>query len=104
MTVAFLKAHPGVYVDMSPAMADTRAPARYQAALRAFRDAELLDRIMLGTDGTAVRDVIAVTAGMDFLTEPQKRGIYYDNAARFYRLDGTGVAGRARAVMKRPFR
>jgi uncharacterized protein len=85
-TVAFVKAHPNVYVDMSPAMAVN--PVRYEAALRAFLAAGIIDRVMLGTDGTDVMRVLANTESMSFLTDAQRRGIYYDNAARFFRITG----------------
>lgn len=93
-TLAFVKAHPNVYVDMSPHMAWLDKPEAYEAALRAFLDGGIVDRIMLGSDGEPIRNIIELTEAMAFLSDEQKRGIYYDNAARFFRLDPARSARR----------
>jgi hypothetical protein len=46
------------------------------------------DRIMFGSDypGT-IRENIEIVYQLDWLTDNQKRAIYYDNAATFLNLD-----------------
>ena len=45
------------------------------------------NRVMFGSDFTGtIRDNIEVIYGLDWLSDEQKRDIYYNNAARFLRL------------------
>jgi GNAT superfamily N-acetyltransferase len=48
--------------------------------------------IMLGSDDQAYTAIIERIEGAPFLTDRQRRGIYYDNAARFLRLDRATIA------------
>lgn len=85
-TIALMKAHPGVYADIS--VVDSRPPEqRYAMVMRAYRDAGLLDRIMFGSDNEPYARIIARTDSLSFLTAAERRGIYCENAARFLRLD-----------------
>lgn len=90
-TVALMRAHPGVYADMS-VLNSVGPRGLHDASLRRLLDAGLVDRIMLGTDDQAYSAVIERIEGADFLTRDQRRGIYYDNAARFLRLDRARIA------------
>ena len=57
------------------------------SALRAYKEAGLIDRVVFGSDYFgAVRTSINVIEAATFLTEGDKRAIYYDNAAKFLRL------------------
>src|SRR5690606_30245700 len=85
-TIAILRAYPNVYVDFSVLNSIFDAEA-HEAALRRFIAEGLADRIMFATDNMPADQIIARLEGFDFLTEEQRRGIYYDNAARFLRLD-----------------
>ncbi len=88
-TKAILTIYPQVYVDV--AVINWAIPrAEFHSYLRALIDAGFADRIMFGSDQMVWPDafVLAIQGieTADFLTEKQKRAIYYDNAARFLRL------------------
>jgi predicted TIM-barrel fold metal-dependent hydrolase len=88
--VALMWAHPQVYVDT--AVINWAVPRKeFHAYLRRLVDAGFGKRIMFGSDqmvwpeaiGMAVEGIESAT----FLTEAQKRDIFYNNAVRFFRLD-----------------
>ena len=88
--VALMWAHPQVYVDT--AVINWAVPRKeFHAYLRRLVDAGFGKRIMFGSDqmvwpeaiGMAVEGIESAT----FLTEGQKRDIFYNNAVRFFRLD-----------------
>lgn len=90
-TVALMRDYPTVYVDMS--VLNSLGPrGLHDASLRRLVNAGLADRIVLGSDDQDYAPIIERIEGATFLTQAQRRGIYYDNAARFLRLDQTTIA------------
>ena len=87
---ALMFTHPQVYVDVGIIAFIEPRPAFY-AFLKELVDAGFGDRIMFGSDqmiwpgviGPAIRSIEEAP----FLSEKQKRDIFYNNAARFLRLD-----------------
>ncbi len=88
-----------VYVDLS--MINYNVPREdFHAYLRGLVKAGLADRLMYGSDvggGANAADHmqrgIDAIQSADFLTPEQKRGIFYDNAARFFRLSTAEKVG-----------
>jgi len=90
-TIALMRDFPNVHADMS--VLNSVGPRElHDASLRRLVDAGLADRILLGSDDQAYAPIIERIEGAVFLTPAQRRGIYYDNAARFLRLDATTIA------------
>jgi predicted TIM-barrel fold metal-dependent hydrolase len=88
--VAALYAHPQLYVDTG--IIDYAFPHKeFYAYLQRLIDAGFENRIMFGSDEMVWPD--ALSAAIDTvnadpaLTQQQKRDIFYNNAARFLRLD-----------------
>lgn len=74
---------PNVYADMS-ILNSVMPEALHRRLLKSFIDAELEDRLMLGTDNmplTAIRDRLE---SFEFLSDQQRRKIMHENAARFF--------------------
>ncbi|MCM8556320.1 amidohydrolase family protein [Sphingomicrobium sediminis] len=93
--MAMLKAHPQLYVDI--AAQNWMTPrAEFHFQLKRLVDAGFGKRIMYGSDSLWYPDVIPVAIETiekaDFLTEAQKRDIFYNNAARFLRLSEEDIA------------
>lgn len=87
--LAVLYAHPQVYVDVGIIVYNQPRPAFYRY-LQAIIDAGFGSRVMFGSDqmvwpGTIER-AITVIEEAPFLSAAQKRDIFYNNAARFLRL------------------
>ena len=84
-----LMLYPNVYADTGAIDWLLPRPA-FHDYLRALVNAGFGKRIMFGSDNMFWPDSIGLAiAGIeaaDFLTEDQKRDIFYNNAARFYRL------------------
>lgn len=90
-TVALMRDFPNVYADMS--VLNSVGPRElHDSSLRALVEAGFADRIVLGSDDQAYAPIIERIEGAPFLTPTQRRGIYYDNAARLLRLDSALVA------------
>jgi len=90
-TVALMRDYPNVYADMS--VLNSVGPRElHDASLRRLIDAGFADRIMLGSDDQDLALVIERLERATFLTARQRRGIYYDNAARFLRFDAATIA------------
>jgi uncharacterized protein len=93
--IAMLQAHPQLYVDIGGNQW-LYPPAYFYAQLQKFIDAGFGQRIMYGSDNMAWPGVIdyaiSVIEDAPFLTDEQKRDIFYNNAARFLRLSGEEVA------------
>lgn len=94
-TLALLYAHPQVYVDTGVIVYTQPRPAFYRY-LQALMDAGFGKRIMFGSDQmvwpeTMDRAVDVIEAA-PFLSPEQKRDIFYNNAARFLRLDDSTQA------------
>lgn len=89
-TIALLHAHPQAYVDI--ALINWYVPrAAFHRYLEALVDAGFGKRIMYGSDSgvwpEAIRLSIEAVESAEFLNEAQKRDIFFNNAARFLRLD-----------------
>ncbi|HEY0592651.1 MAG TPA: amidohydrolase family protein, partial [Thermoanaerobaculia bacterium] len=88
-TIGILQIYPQVYVDI--AVIDWLQPREeFYAYLKALIRAGFEDRIMFGSDQMVWPDGIGLAIdaieSADFLTEKQKRDIFYNNAARFLKL------------------
>lgn len=98
--IALLKAHPNVYLDVSPLY--LYAPAATYGYLKQLVDAGLADRIMFGTDySLRLAEHIAFIDEAPFLTAQQKSDIFFNNAARFLRLSADDIS-RVRTSAQRP--
>jgi uncharacterized protein len=93
--LALLHAHPQVYVDISAIVA-TEPRAAFYLYLQRIVEAGFGDRIMFGTDqGVWPQLIEAAIRSIEeapFLSEAQKRDIFYNNAARFLRLSDEQIA------------
>jgi uncharacterized protein len=88
--IALMWAHPQVYVDV--AVIDWALPrAEFHSYLRRLVEAGFGQRIMFGSDQMVWPDAIGrAIEGVEsaaFLSTQQKRDIFYNNAARFLRLN-----------------
>jgi predicted TIM-barrel fold metal-dependent hydrolase len=87
--LAVLYAHPQVYVDIGIIVYNQPHAAFYRY-LQAIVDAGFGNRVMFGSDQMvwpgAIERAISVIDQAAFLTDQQKRDIFYNNAARFLRL------------------
>jgi predicted TIM-barrel fold metal-dependent hydrolase len=87
--LAVLYAHPQVYVDVG-VIVYTQPRAAFYRYLRGIVEAGFGNRVMFGSDQMvwpeAIERSIAVIEAAPFLSEGQKRDIFYHNAARFLRL------------------
>jgi uncharacterized protein len=88
--IALLWAHPQVYVDV--AVINWAIPREeFYYYLRRLVNAGFANRIMFGSDQMVWPDAIGVAVetieSATFLTKEQKRDIFYNNAAKFFRLD-----------------
>jgi len=90
-TISLLRAYPNVYVDMS-VLNSVGPRTLHDASLRRLAEAGLAGRIVLGSEDHDYSPIIKRIEGAAFLTPKQRRGIYYDNAARFLRLDRATIA------------
>jgi predicted TIM-barrel fold metal-dependent hydrolase len=93
--IAMMFTYPNLYVDV--ACNDWQLPrAQFHAALKRMVDAGFEKRIMFGSDQMiwpeAIGKAIDGVESASFLTESQKRDIFYDNAARFLRLTPEDIA------------
>lgn len=87
--IMLLYGHPQVYVDI--AVLNWYHPRKeFHRYLRTLVEAGFGKRIMFGTDFVVWPDAIPIAieavATADFLTNEEKRDIFYNNAARFLRL------------------
>lgn len=88
--LALLFSHPQVYIEPSMAINVERRAAFYRF-LRGIVEAGYGDRVMFGSDQIIwpglIEAAIKSINEAPFLTEEQKRDIFYNNAARFLRLE-----------------
>lgn len=86
---ALMFSHPQVYVEVSMAVNVETREAFYNF-LKPLCDAGYCDRVMFGSDQIIwpgiIEPGIETIENAPFLARGQKRGILYDNAARFLRL------------------
>jgi predicted TIM-barrel fold metal-dependent hydrolase len=91
---AILWTHPQVYVDIAVINWFIPRP-EFHRYLRELVEAGFGDRIMFGSDQMIWPDAIDLAIegieSASFLSESQKRDIFYNNAARFLRIDGAVV-------------
>ncbi len=92
---ALMFSHPQVYVDIG-SIVYTEPRVAFYSFLEEIVDAGYGDRVMFGSDqmiwpGIIGPSVEAIEAA-PFLTEAQKRDIFYNNAARFLRLTPEDIA------------
>jgi predicted TIM-barrel fold metal-dependent hydrolase len=93
--LALLGAHPQVYVDIAAIVA-TEPRAAFYRYLGRIVEAGFGDRIMFGTDQGVWPGLIEI--GIEtieqatFLSDAQRRDIFYNNAARFLRLTPAQIA------------
>jgi hypothetical protein len=87
--LAVLYAHPQVYVDVG-VIVYTQPRAAFYRYLRGLVEAGFGNRVMFGSDQMvwpeAIERSITVIEEAPFLSDGQKRDIFYHNAARFLRL------------------
>ena len=92
-TIALMYHYPNVYGDVSWHRHPREILEWY---LRRLLDAGLGSRLMFGSDATArpeaAGELIETIESIPFLTEVQKRDIFYNNAARFLRLTEEDIA------------
>ncbi len=84
--------YPQLYTDIAVLLWVEPNTQRYVADfLRNIKHAGYLDRVMFGSDQMiwpyAIEKSIEFLEGLDFLTEEDKEGIFYGNAARFLKLE-----------------
>ena len=93
-TLALLYAHPQVYVDTG-VIVYTQPREAFYRYLKALVDAGFGKRVMFGSDQMVWPETmersIEVIEQAPFLSPAQKRDIFYNNAARFLRMDPAGV-------------
>jgi hypothetical protein len=94
-TIGILQVYPQVYVDI--AVIDWIQPREeFYAYLKALIRAGFADRILFGSDQMAWPEAIGLAIdaieSAEFLTEQQKRDIFYNNAARFLKLSPEEIA------------
>ena len=75
-----------MYADISViSIPDIISPTRFKEIIKAFIDAGLEDRLMFGTDNASIETTIASVEAISFLSDPQKKKLYYQNAEKFFK-------------------
>ncbi len=94
-TIALMYRYPQVYGDLSTGTWIYPRETFY-AYLNGLMDAGLGKRLMFGSDQMqwpeAIDDAVEAIESAPFLSEEQKRDIFYNNAARFLRLSQEQIA------------
>jgi predicted TIM-barrel fold metal-dependent hydrolase len=92
---ALLFSHPQVYVDIGSIVYTEPRPAFY-SFLQGILDAGYGERVMFGSDQMVwpgvIEPSIRAIEEAPFLSETQKRDIFYNNAARFLRFSEAVIA------------
>jgi uncharacterized protein len=93
--LALMFSHPQVYVEVG-IIANVEPRAGFYRFLQGIVDAGYSNRVMFGSDQMIwpgiIEPAIESINNAPFLTEQQKRDIFYNNAARFLRLDEETIA------------
>ncbi|MEP5765119.1 MAG: amidohydrolase family protein [Halieaceae bacterium] len=93
--LSLLYVHPQVYVDIAVISVTQSRPAFYRF-LQGIVEGGFGNRVMFGSDQMVwpglIERTIAVIEEAPFLTDEQKRDIFYNNAARFLRLTDEEIA------------
>ncbi|HLV23159.1 MAG TPA: amidohydrolase family protein [Moheibacter sp.] len=85
-TIDIMKAYEGVYADISViSNPDIISFERFKIIMKTFLEAGMEDRLMFGTDNGNVENVVKNIEELDFLSNSQKKKLYYKNAERFFR-------------------
>ena len=88
--IALMYRYPQVYADLSTISWIIPRPA-FHSYLKGLMDAGLGERLMFGSDQMAWPETIGMAIEAietaEFLTSEQKRDIFYNNAARFLKID-----------------
>lgn len=96
--LAVLYAHPQVHVDVG-VIVYTQPRAAFCRFLQGIVEAGFGNRVMFGSEQMVwpgvIERAIAVIEDAAFVSEPQKRDILYNNAARFLRLSAEEIADRS---------
>ena len=94
-TIALMWRYPQIYGDLSTGTW-IYPRATFHAYLKGLIDADLGKRIMFGSDAEqwpeAIDDAVQFIESAPFLSDEQKRDIFYNNAARFLRLTDEEIA------------
>lgn len=90
-SLQLMKMYPQIYCDIS-AVSLFLPKADWEPNVKKLFDEGLGDRLMFGSDyvGT-IRKHIEIIYNLDWLTDDQKRDIYYNNAAKFLNLTETEI-------------
>jgi predicted TIM-barrel fold metal-dependent hydrolase len=92
---ALMFSYPQVYAEIGAIVYNEPKPA-FHAFLRSLVEAGYGDRIMFGSDQMiwpgVIEAAIATIEDAPYLSAAQKRDIFYNNAARFLRLDPAQMA------------
>jgi predicted TIM-barrel fold metal-dependent hydrolase len=84
--IEMMKAHPGLYTDISVLNNPNIIPAKdFAAVMKEFIDEGLEDRLMFGSDNADIKACINSVEQLDFLTEKQKEKIFHLNAEAFFK-------------------
>src|SRR5690606_24213840 len=84
-TILIMKESELVYADISVISNPDIVPSeRFSTIMKAFVDEGLEDRIMFGTDNGDIEKVIKSVESLDFMSDSQKKKLYYQNAEQFF--------------------
>jgi len=97
-TIALMHVYPTVHADLGAISWGAIPRAEFHRYLEALMTAGLGERLMFGSDQTYWPELIERSIegirSAPFLSDRQKRDIFYDDAARFLRLSTDEVARR----------
>lgn len=105
--IALLGAYPQVYIDLG-GIQWQRDQDRFNREIKELIDAGFAKRIMFGSDQMSwpglIGESIRIVEAVPFLSEAQKRDIYYNNAARFLQLSKDEIASHHGGSLPAEFR
>ncbi len=89
--IELMKQYDQIYCEIS-AVSMFAPKERWEPSVKKLFDVGLGDRLMFGSDyvGT-IRKNIEIIYNIDWLTDDQKRNVYYNNAARFLNLSKSEI-------------
>ena len=80
-----MKTFSKLYADISVLNNPKIIPSKeFASAMKEMIDAGLEDRLLFGSDNADIKATIDAVDLLDFLSEVQKKKIYYENAERFF--------------------
>jgi predicted TIM-barrel fold metal-dependent hydrolase len=83
--IEMMKAHPGLYADISVLNNPNIIPAKdFAGIMKAYIDAGLEDRLLFGSDNADVKTCITAVEELKFLSAKQKEKIFYLNAKQLF--------------------